>query len=89
MVALRAPTGFRCRFRKRAPRVGAPERRVGQRSIRPPALGGGVGGADLGRGARIVGGTIGGYDPKTLSDGRFVAHSGSEFETVPAATADR
>jgi len=52
-----------------------------------PALGCGVAGFDLGAGARIIGETIDGYEPDTLSDVRFIAHSNPEFETVRAATA--
>jgi O-acetyl-ADP-ribose deacetylase (regulator of RNase III) len=51
-----------------------------------PALGCGVAGFDLARGAEIIGETIAGFEPESLSSVRFIAYSDSEFETVAAAT---
>lgn len=53
-----------------------------------PALGCGIAGFDLSDGARIIGEAIAEYEPETLSDVRFIAHSESEYETVKRATAD-
>ena len=72
-----SPANRRARATRRATIYSTPGARRWRRRGQPRA------------GARIVGETIDGYDPKTLSDGRFVAHSGSEFETVPAVTADK
>ena len=52
-----------------------------------PALGCGVAGFDLEVGARIIGETIAGYEPSSLSDVRFIAYADAEFETVRGATA--
>ncbi|MFC5278757.1 macro domain-containing protein [Halorubrum rubrum] len=47
-----------------------------------PALGCGVAGFDLEEGARIVVEEIRGYDPETLRDVRFIAHSEAEYGTA-------
>jgi O-acetyl-ADP-ribose deacetylase (regulator of RNase III) len=60
----------------------------GCESLVVPALGCGIAGFDLSDGARIIGEAIAEYEPKTLSDVRFIAHSESEYETVKRATAD-
>jgi O-acetyl-ADP-ribose deacetylase (regulator of RNase III) len=65
--------------------VAADER--GCRSIVIPALGCGVAGFDLETGARIIGETIADHEPSSLSDVRFIAYSGDEYETIRAATA--
>ncbi len=59
---------------------------IGCRSLVIPALGCGVAGFDLERGARIIGETIADYDPSSLADVSVIAYSDSEFETVRAAT---
>lgn len=61
---------------------------LGCESLVIPALGCGVAGFDLSEGARIIGGTISNYDPKTLSDVRFITYSDSEYETVRESTAE-
>jgi len=58
----------------------------GCRSLVIPALGCGVAGFDLARGAEIIGKTIAGFAPESLSSVRFIAYDDSEFETVAAAT---
>jgi len=58
----------------------------GCRSLVTPALGCGVAGFDLEMGARIIGRTVAGYIPGTLSDVRFIAYDDAEFETVRDAT---
>lgn len=65
--------------------IAADER--GCRSLVIPALGCGVAGFDLETGARIIGETIAGYEPSSLSDVRFIAYSDDEYEIVRTATA--
>lgn len=55
-------------------------------SIVLPALGCGVAGFDLEEGARIIGETIAAYDPDSLEDVRFIAHTDAEYRTVTDAT---
>ncbi len=58
---------------------------LGCTSLVIPALGCGVAGFDLERGAEIIGETITAYDPETLSDVRFIAYSDEEHATVEDA----
>ncbi|MCU4750528.1 macro domain-containing protein [Halobacteria archaeon AArc-curdl1] len=58
------------------------------RSLVIPALGCGVAGFSLERGAEIIGETIGEYEPSTLEEVRFIAYSDDEYETVRAAVDD-
>ncbi|MFC4988708.1 macro domain-containing protein [Saliphagus infecundisoli] len=53
-----------------------------------PALGCGVASFDLEEGAAIIGETIREYEPRTLSDVRFIAHSDEERSTIRDATAE-
>lgn len=62
--------------------VAADERNC--RSLVIPALGCGVAGFDLEEGARIIGETIGEYDPDVLADVRFIAYTEAEYATVEA-----
>jgi len=55
---------------------------LGATSLVIPALGCGVAGFDLTEGARIICETIDDFDPDSLSDVRFIAYSGEEYETV-------
>ncbi|MFP8889177.1 macro domain-containing protein [Natrialbaceae archaeon A-CW2] len=55
------------------------------RSLVLPALGCGVAGFALERGAEIVGETIAEYEPSTLEDVRFIAYSDEEYETIRSA----
>ncbi|MFC7115168.1 macro domain-containing protein [Natronoarchaeum sp. GCM10025703] len=59
----------------------------GCESLVIPALGCGVAGFDLDRGAEIIAETIAEYDPDSLSDVRFIAYSDDEYATVESATA--
>jgi O-acetyl-ADP-ribose deacetylase (regulator of RNase III) len=58
--------------------------RRGCESLVIPALGCGVAGFDLAKGAHIIAETIDAYDPESLSDVRFIAYSDEAFETVRA-----
>ncbi|MFD1686878.1 macro domain-containing protein [Halobellus litoreus] len=51
-------------------------------SLVVPALGCGVAGFDLAEGARIIAEEIQAHDPRSLGDVRFIAYSGSGYETV-------
>jgi O-acetyl-ADP-ribose deacetylase (regulator of RNase III) len=55
---------------------------LGAESLVIPALGCGVAGFDLVEGARIICETIEAHEPETLSDVRFIAYSGEEYEAV-------
>ena len=55
---------------------------LGATSLVIPALGCGVAGFDLTEGARIICETIDDFDPDSLSDVRFIAYSGEEYEAV-------
>jgi O-acetyl-ADP-ribose deacetylase (regulator of RNase III) len=54
----------------------------GCKSLVIPAVGCGVAGFELERGARIICETIASFDPESLEDVRFIAYSGEEGETV-------
>jgi O-acetyl-ADP-ribose deacetylase (regulator of RNase III) len=56
--------------------------REGYRSLVMPALGCGVAGFDLERGARIIASEIDTFRPESLADVRFVAYGESEARTV-------
>jgi len=60
----------------------------GCESIVVPALGCGVAGFDLERGARIIAETIDAFDPESLEDVRFVAYSDDEYETIARVADD-
>ena len=61
---------------------------LGCESLVIPALGCGVAGFELGRGAEIIASVIHEYDPETLQDVRVIGYSDEEYETIKAA-ADR
>lgn len=54
----------------------------GCESLVIPALGCGVAGFDLDRGARIIVETIRGYEPENLRDVRLIAYSDEEYGTI-------
>ncbi|WP_439026478.1 macro domain-containing protein [Haloarchaeobius sp. DT45] len=54
----------------------------GCESLVIPALGCGVAGFETADGARLICEEISTYDPRTLTDVRFIAYSDEEFETV-------
>ncbi|SDY10435.1 macro domain-containing protein [Halopenitus persicus] len=62
--------------------------REGYRSLVMPALGCGVAGFDLERGARIISEEIDAFSPETLSDVRFIAYGADAAETVRRVAAE-
>ncbi|SDQ90935.1 macro domain-containing protein [Natronobacterium texcoconense] len=59
---------------------------LGCESLVLPALGCGVAGFDLTKGAEIIGEEIETYEPETLEEVRFVAYSDEEYDAVRSAT---
>ena len=59
---------------------------LGCRSLVISALGCGVAGFDLAKGAEIIDEEIRDYEPDVLEDVRFIAYSDEEYDTVRAAT---
>ncbi len=55
---------------------------LGAESVVIPALGCGVAGFDLEKGARIICEIITSYEPSSLSDVRFIAYSDEEYDRV-------
>lgn len=58
----------------------------GCESLVIPALGCGVAGFDLAKGAAIIAETIWAYEPESLDDVRFIAYSDEEYGTIRDAT---
>ena len=58
----------------------------GCESLVIPALGCGVAGFDLAKGARLIAAEIRAFDPESLTDVRFIAYGDDEYETVRTAT---
>lgn len=56
--------------------------RLGCRSVVLPALGCGVAGFSLDRGARVIADAIRAYSPARVDDVRFIAYSDDEYATV-------
>jgi len=56
----------------------------GASSLVIPALGCGVAGFDLRKGARLICEELAGFEPESLTDVRFVAYADDEFEAIRA-----
>ena len=61
---------------------------LGCESVVIPALGCGVAGFDLEKGARIIANEIRRFEPESLSDVRFIAYSDAEFATIESVCSD-